>query len=80
MSKRLLVPPRGSINDRNGIELATNNQNFQAILIPEQARKIDNLLENIRNSAVDDYRPISLLIQTTDNTFYATIELVAEND
>ena len=47
MSKRLLVPPRGSINDRNGIELATNNQNFQAMLIPEQARKIDNLLENI---------------------------------
>ena len=47
MSKRLLVPPRGSINDRNGIELATNNQNFQAMLIPEQARKIDNLLEKI---------------------------------
>ena len=47
ISKRLLVPPRGSINDRNGIELATNNQNFQAMLIPEQARKIDNLLENI---------------------------------
>ncbi|MBQ2887280.1 MAG: penicillin-binding protein 2 [Alphaproteobacteria bacterium] len=47
MSQRLLVPPRGSINDRNGIELATNNQNFQAMLIPEQARKIDNLLENI---------------------------------
>ncbi len=41
---------------------------------------VDNLLENIRNSIVDDYRPISLLIQTVDNTFYATVELVAEND
>lgn len=46
-SKRLLVPPRGSINDRNGIELASNNQIFQAMIIPEQVRNIDNLLENI---------------------------------
>ncbi len=47
ISKRLLVPPRGSINDRNGIELATNNQIFQAMLIPEQVRNVDQLLQNI---------------------------------
>lgn len=47
MSKRLLVPPRGSINDRNGIELATNNQNFRAMLISEQVRNISNLLEKL---------------------------------
>lgn len=46
-SKRLLVPPRGSINDRNGIELAANNQIFQAMLIPEQVRNIDRLLNKI---------------------------------
>ena len=41
---------------------------------------VDNLLDNIRNSIVDDYRPISLLIQGIDNTFYANIELEPEND
>lgn len=46
-SRRLLVPPRGSINDRNGIELATNNQIFQAMVIPEQVRNIDRLLSKI---------------------------------
>lgn len=46
-SRRLLVPPRGSINDRNGVELATNNQIFQATLIPEQVRNIDQLLNKI---------------------------------
>lgn len=47
-STRLLVPPRGSINDRNGVELATNIQNFQAMLIAEQVRgDIDKLLEEI---------------------------------
>lgn len=46
-SKRLLVPPRGSINDRNGIELAANNQIFQAMLIPEQVRNVDKLLNKI---------------------------------
>ena len=47
ISERLLVPPRGSINDRNGVELATNTQNFQAMLIPEQTRDIPQLLQSI---------------------------------
>ncbi len=46
-SKRLLVPPRGSINDRNGIELAANNQIFQAMIIPEQVRNVDKMLQKI---------------------------------
>lgn len=40
----------------------------------------DNLLENVRNAIVDDYRPISLLIQGLDNTFYVQIEVPKEND
>ena len=47
MSKRLLVPPRGTINDRNGTELALNVQNFQAMLIPEQNHNIEQLLKDI---------------------------------
>lgn len=40
----------------------------------------DNLLDSINDAIVDDYRPISLLIQGTGNTFYSSIELVPEND
>ena len=40
----------------------------------------DNLLDSIRNAIVEDFRPISLLIQGLDNSFYATVELVQEND
>lgn len=40
----------------------------------------DNLLENIRNSAVDDLRPITFFVQGIDNTFYATVQLEQEND
>lgn len=47
-SKHLIAPPRGIITDRNGVELAINNQNFQAMLIPEQSRQIDNLLETLQ--------------------------------
>ena len=47
-SRRLIAPPRGIITDRNGIELAVNNQNFQAMLIPEQSRHIDEQLESLQ--------------------------------
>ncbi len=40
----------------------------------------DNLLDNIRYAVFSDYRPLSLLIQGIDNTFYSTIELAKEND
>lgn len=40
----------------------------------------DNLLENIHNAIVDDYRPLSLLIQSLNDTFYVQIEVPKEND
>ncbi len=40
----------------------------------------DNLLDSIRYAAFNDYRPLSLLIQGVDNTFYSTIEMAKEND
>ena len=40
----------------------------------------DNLLDSIRNAMVDDFRPISLLIQGLHDTFYTDIEVTAEND
>lgn len=40
----------------------------------------DNLLDSIRNAFVDDYRPISLLIQGVDNSYYVSVKVEAEND
>ncbi len=40
----------------------------------------DNLLESLQNAIVDNYRPLSLLIQGKDNAFYVTVEVNKEND
>jgi serine protease Do len=40
----------------------------------------DNLLDSIHNAALDDFRPISLLIQSINETFYTNIEVKLEND
>ena len=34
---RLLAPPRGRIFDRTGVALADNRQNYQVVIVPEQA-------------------------------------------
>lgn len=48
ISTRFLVPPRGTIYDRNGKIIAKNEQNFQALLIAEQAPDIETTLENFK--------------------------------
>lgn len=48
ISTRVLVPPRGRIYDRNGMLLAENMQNFQALIIAEQTPDIDATLERFK--------------------------------
>ena len=45
ISTRFLIPPRGVIYDRNGEIIAKNDQNFQAVLIAEQASDIETTLQ-----------------------------------
>ena len=45
ISTQLLPPPRGRILDRFGQPLAYNKQQFQVLVIPEQAPKISNTLD-----------------------------------
>lgn len=45
ISTRLLVPPRGLIYDRNGVLIATNRQNFQALIVAEQTTNLQETLE-----------------------------------
>jgi penicillin-binding protein 2 len=44
---RLLVPPRGRIADRFGIELADNKQNYRIVIVPEETADIDATLNAI---------------------------------
>ncbi len=45
ISTRFLVPPRGVIYDRNGVIIAKNDQDFQALLIAEQTSDVQKTLE-----------------------------------
>lgn len=45
ISTRLLVPPRGIIFDRNGVTISSNQQNFQALIVAEQAPNVQETLD-----------------------------------
>ncbi len=45
-SIRLTLPSRGNIFDRNGVKIAENKKNFQAVLIKEEALNVQQSLEN----------------------------------
>ena len=47
ISPRLLAPPRGPIYDRTGLELASNEPTYRAVVVPEQARDMVAILEAI---------------------------------
>jgi len=44
---RFLVPPRGRIFDRFGVELANNRQNYRVVIVPEETADIDATLTAI---------------------------------
>ena len=45
ISTRLLIPQRGIIYDRNHKVLATNEQNFQALIVAEQTTNVQETLD-----------------------------------
>src|SRR5690606_23280452 len=47
ISVRLLAPLRGRIVDRYGTVLASNRQNYRAVLIPEQTPDIEETLDRL---------------------------------
>jgi penicillin-binding protein 2 len=59
---RLLPPLRGRILDRFGQELASNRQNFRAILIPEQTDAVEQTLDALaRVVPFDDHQKRKVL-------------------
>jgi len=47
ISIRLLAPPRGTIVDRFGADIATNRQDYRVFLIPEQAKSVHETLQRL---------------------------------
>ncbi len=48
ISSRILIPPRGVIYDRNQIPIATNRQNFQALIVAEQTPNVQKTLDDFK--------------------------------
>ena len=48
ISTRLLIPPRGVIYDRNGVMVASNRQNFQAMIVAEQTPNVQKTLDKFK--------------------------------
>jgi len=48
ISTRLLLPPRGIIYDRNGVMIASNRQNFQAMIVAEQTPNVQKTLDEFK--------------------------------
>src|ERR1700761_6460489 len=58
---RLVLPPRGRILDRNGVELASNRPNFRLLLLKDEAPNIEETLGEIAKLIAigpDHYRQI----------------------
>ncbi len=47
INPRLLPPPRGRILDRFGVVLADNRQDYRAVIVREQARDVEAILERL---------------------------------
>lgn len=60
---RVLPPARGQIVDRYGVPLATNLQNFQVLITPEQSESIEKSLRDLQSVIVIDESDIRKVLK-----------------
>ncbi len=60
---RIIPPSRGQIVDRYGVPLATNLQNFQVIVTPEQSENLEKTLRDLQSVITVDERDIAKAIK-----------------
>lgn len=76
---RLLPPPRGRILDRNGVEIATNKQNYRAVLIAEQTKSVERTLESLgKVIPITSYERSKIMRDVSRNRSFVPVT-VAEN-
>lgn len=73
---KILPPSRGPIVDRFGVPLATNLQNFQVLVTPEQVESLEKTLRDIQSYiAIDEGSIKKALRQAKKNPQYVPIEV-----
>lgn len=78
-NRRVLTPLRGEIVDRFGAPLASNRKNFRILLVPEQARDVDAILDNISKiTAVSDERRARIMREIRRRGAFTPVQ-VADN-
>lgn len=73
---KILTPSRGQIVDRFGVPLATNLQNFQVLVTPEQVESLEKTLRDLQKFiAVDENAIKKALRQAKRNPTYVPVEV-----
>lgn len=62
---RILPPARGQIVDRFGVPLAVNNQNFRAMIVPEQTDNFEKSLRSLQKFIKVDEAVIQKVLKQT---------------
>jgi len=74
---RVIAPLRGEIVDRFGNTLASNRQNFRLLLIPDEARDVEEALARIRNFVpISEDKHAKLLREIKRTRGIAAVEVV----
>ena len=73
---KILAPSRGQIVDRFGAPLAVNNQNFRALIIPEQTTNLEQSLRDLQKYiAIDESSIQKILKQSKKMERYAPLQI-----
>ncbi|MBR2299675.1 MAG: penicillin-binding protein 2 [Alphaproteobacteria bacterium] len=76
IATRVLIPPRGIVYDRNGELLASNEQNFQALIIAEQTPSIDATLESFKKLiALNEHEEARVRREIKNNRRFVPVKL-----
>ena len=76
---RLLPPPRGRILDRNGVEIATNQQNYRVVLIAEQTKSVERTIDSLgKVIPITPYERTKIMRDVSRNRSFVPVT-VAEN-
>jgi penicillin-binding protein 2 len=65
---RIISPSRGQIVDRFGVPLAVNNQNFRAMVIPEQTENLEQSLRALQKFITVEEQTIQKILKQSKKT------------
>ena len=76
INTKIIAPSRGQILDRFGVPLAINNQNFQVLIIPEQADNLERSLRTLQKYIdVDEASIQTVLKQAKKSPKFVPLEI-----